>query len=319
MATKVTIGLSAHRPEMLPLLADLMRRHDAVFLEEYPAPGFRRMLRGTLSIEDYLRRIDFEYPQFSRELCRLLREFSQEGIQIFQVEPFLSALMKIHALFAGGFGPEALHKNSIHFQVYNAEGRATSALIDYYRTVMSCSLEETVETIKRFARADAARFRLRDALRARALAGRVLRYQNAFVEAGVIHLQLWLMLQKALGQRARVKPVFVADAPLKTLGLKRRRYGPGDQLTLLYIFQPGFSARKREQVLAARSVIYAKIIQKEELTCATPAFPHLRNEQSCIRTVNRLSFSDCRTLFPHIRRAGSVKARSIVDDFLAGS
>jgi hypothetical protein len=32
---KITLGLSMHRPEMVPFLADWMKRHDAVVLKEY--------------------------------------------------------------------------------------------------------------------------------------------------------------------------------------------------------------------------------------------------------------------------------------------
>jgi len=49
------------------------------FLGEPPAPGFDRMLRGKLSVDDYLLPIDVEYPRFSREMCRLLRELHAEG------------------------------------------------------------------------------------------------------------------------------------------------------------------------------------------------------------------------------------------------
>jgi hypothetical protein len=59
----ITIGFSIHRPEIIPLTADLMRRHEVIFLEEPPAPGFRRMLQGALSIEDYLLPVDVEYPE----------------------------------------------------------------------------------------------------------------------------------------------------------------------------------------------------------------------------------------------------------------
>ena len=45
--TQVTIGLSVHRPEMTPYISDQMRRHEAIFLEEPPDPGFKKMLAGS--------------------------------------------------------------------------------------------------------------------------------------------------------------------------------------------------------------------------------------------------------------------------------
>ncbi|MEJ2220725.1 MAG: hypothetical protein P8X80_07910 [Desulfobacterales bacterium] len=50
----ITIGFSIHRSEAIDLTADLMYRHDVIFLEEPPANGLPEMLQGTLSIDDYL-------------------------------------------------------------------------------------------------------------------------------------------------------------------------------------------------------------------------------------------------------------------------
>jgi hypothetical protein len=71
--------------------------------------------------------------------------------------------------------------------------------------------------------------------------------------------------------------------------------------------------------LAARSLIYSKIIAKEELTDNSSALPHLRNELACIQMVNRLSIDDCRRLLPRVRRAGTSATHQIVAAYLAGS
>jgi hypothetical protein len=62
----MTLGLSLHRPEMIPLIAERMRRHEAIFLEEPPATGFEPMLTGALAVDDYLRPLDMEYPAFKQ-------------------------------------------------------------------------------------------------------------------------------------------------------------------------------------------------------------------------------------------------------------
>jgi len=49
---KVTIGLSLHRPEMIPFLANWMQRNDAIVLEEPPVNGFEQMLQGALAVDD---------------------------------------------------------------------------------------------------------------------------------------------------------------------------------------------------------------------------------------------------------------------------
>ena len=218
---KITLGLSLHRPEMIPFLANWMQRHDAVVLEEPPADGFQQMLQGALAVDDYLQELDVEYPAFSRDMCDLLRKLRAEGKKIFQVEPFLEILLGIHEFFAEGHRPQELDPNSIQYPVYLAERNATKALLAYYQTVMTGSFKETIGTIKQFARMDAARFRLRDSLRAQALAPLVKKYPSAFIEAGVMHYPLWRLLRRQMPLQKQVRLIFIADAALNTLRQER--------------------------------------------------------------------------------------------------
>jgi len=314
---KITLGLSVHRPEMVPYMADWMRRHDAIFLEEPPAAGFAQMLTGELAVNDYLRELDVEYPAFSRNLCYLLQELKAEGMKIFQIEPFLEILLNIHEYFAEGHRPEELNKSSVQYPVYLAERNATGALLAYYQIVMSGSFEASIEAIKQFARLDAARFRLRDSLRAQALAPLIKEYPSTFIEAGLIHYPLWRLLRRRVPPYHRVQLIFIADAALHTLGKKGHLFGPGDLLTLMYIFHPTVAQPKREALLAARSLIYSKLVAKEESTEDLNSLPHLRDELACIQIARRLSTDDCRHLFPLIRSATSAAARQIVAEYLA--
>jgi hypothetical protein len=314
---QATLGFSVHRPEMIPLISDLMQRHDALFLEEPPTADFRQMLQGLVPVDDYLIPLDVEYPEFSLRMCRLLRELHRKGKKIFQVEPFIESLLAIHEFFAEGHGPGELNKDSLQHPVYLAERNATAALLAYYRTVMYESFDKTIAAIKQFARMDAARFRLRDSLRAQELATLIGKYSASYVEAGVIHYPLWRLLRQQVSSQIRVRPVFLADAALKTMKEKGHLYGPGDQLTLLYMFHPNITTTMREQVLAARSIIYSKIIVKKELTEEGSTFPHLRDELACIRATGQLTLADCRRLFPLIRRAKSSDARQIVAEYMA--
>jgi len=314
---KITLGLSVHRPEMIPYMADWMRRHDAIFLEEPPAAGFAQMLTGELAVNDYLRELDVEYPAFSRNLCYLLQELKAEGMKIFQIEPFLEILLNIHEYFAEGHRPEELNKSSVQYPVYLAERNATGALLAYYQIVMSGSFEASIEAIKQFARLDAARFRLRDSLRAQALAPLIKEYPSTFIEAGVIHYPLWRLLRRRVPPYHRVQLIFIADAVLHTLGKKGHLFGPGDLLTMMYIFHPTVAQPKREALLAARSLIYSKLVAKEESTEDLNSLPHLRDELACIQIARRLSTDDCRRLFPVVRRATSSDARQIVAEYLA--
>jgi len=315
---RITIGFSIHRPEIIPVAADLMRRHEAIFLEDPPDPEFRRMLRGDLTIDDYLLGVDVEYPVFSRRMCRLLRELHREGKKIFQVEPFLEHLLEIHSFLAEGHAPSEIPRDSLRYRVYLAERNATGALLDYYRVVLKESFDATLEAVIRFARFDADRFRLRDDLRSRALLNHLKNGQSVFVEAGSIHWSLGQMLRQRLHNRVPVRPVFIAHEVLNTLGEKGHLYGPGDQLTLAYIFHPNIETTARERLLAARALVYTKLIEKQEFAIDSETFPHVRNELACIRTVKLLNLNDCGRLFPTIRRLKTPDARHLVHDYLVG-
>ena len=315
----VTLGLSVHRPEMMPLIYNQMRRHRAIFLEEPPHPDFKQMLAGNLAVNDYLAQVDVEYPAYSGLMCNMLRELNAEGKHIFQVEPFWEILLGIHEFFADGHHPEEIDRSSVQYPVYVAEKNATRALLDYYRTIVSGSFDHAIGAIMRFARMDAARFVLRDSLRAQAIASMIGDYPSAYIEAGVMHYPLFRLLRRQLPQNMKLKVSFLADKVLKNLGHKGHLYGPGDQLTLLYVYHPAMRNTRRERVLAARSMIYSKIAVKEELSNNLSTFPHLRDEIECIGMTRQLSIKDCRRLFPLVRRARSAEAREIVKGYLAES
>jgi hypothetical protein len=304
---------------MLSLIDESMKTHDAIFLEEPTTNGFFPMLQGTLATADYLMSVDVEYPEFSRRMCRLLQILHQRGKKIYQVEPFLKSLVEIHTFFANGHGPQDLNRDSDQYRVYLAERNAAGALLNYYKTVVAGSFDETVEAIRRFARQDAARFRLRDAMRAQAIITLLKVSESSYIEAGEMHYGLWSMLRRTVSKDFYVKPLFTAAAALETIGINSRFYGPGDKLTLLYVFHPTIHETVRERLLAARSLVYTKIIEKKELTEDLESFPHLRDEAACIQKVNQLSLEDCRNIFPDLRRTNTFEARQIVDRYFKRS
>jgi hypothetical protein len=277
------------------------------------------MLRGAIPIEDYLIPLDVEYPEFSRAMCRLLRNLHAAGKKIYQVEPFWEVLLGIHDFFAEDRTPNDIPKNSLQWPVYQAERKATGALLAYYQAAVMGSFEQTQRAILRFARADAARFRLRDSLRAQALAPLVERNSSAYIEAGVMHFQLWRLLRQQLPEPDRLRPVFLADDAREEIAESGHLYGPGDQLTLFFIFHPSIAETERHRLLAARALVYAKIIEKQEIVSSSSNLPHLRDELFCIRTTGKLSLQDCRNLFPLIRQAKTAEARRIVADYITES
>jgi hypothetical protein len=314
--SKITVGLSLHRPEMIPWIAERMRQHEAIFLEEPNSPDFQHMLSGELAIEDYLLPLDVEYPDFSRGMCILHRELHAEGKAIHQVEPYIETLIHIQEFFAEGGRPDDLAEGSLAYHVYRAEKATTAALLAYYQTVVTGPFEDAVDSVLRFARVDAARFRLRDSLRAQEMARLIPKYRSSYVEAGLMHYPVWRLLRRSLPSSARVSPIFLAHAARPALTEKGHLYAPGDQLTFLYIFHPAIHQTEWEKLLAARSMVYSKILEKNELDERLEAFPHLRDELTCIRAARQLSLEDCRHLFPLIRRAGTQEARRVITEFL---
>jgi hypothetical protein len=85
---------------------------------------------------------------------------------------------------------------------------------------------------------------------------------------------------------------------------------------LIYIYRPHTKPSARETILAARSIIYSKLIGKMEIDDNRAQLPHLRNELACIRIASQLSLEDCRILFPRIRRSGTLEVRQIIADYM---
>lgn len=315
MKSRATVVFSNHRPETVELAEVWMARHDAVILEEPPDPGFQPMLSGRLGIDAYLETLDLEYPEFGRRMCDVLRRLHRDGKPLYQVEPFLEKLIEIHERFADGGSPADLKPGTDVHRVYAAERDATAALIDFYKVSVQGTFEETLVSVKRFAREDARRFALRDRMRSDAIA-KILKGGGAFyIEAGQIHYPLWRDLKRRVPAECALKVKFLMADAVHAMGYHRHLYGPGDLLTLIYRFHPGRS-NPAEDLLAGRALIYSKLIAKEEIVSADAPYPHTRDELAVDNTVRRLSLADCRYIFPYIRRASTETARDMVRHYL---
>jgi hypothetical protein len=292
-----------------------MRDHDAVFLEEPPDASFQQMLRGDIPIEDYVLTLDAEYPAFIHSMCLALRELSGMGISIYQVEPYLEHLVAIQEFFSSGGSPEKLDPHHVQYEVYLAEKVATAALLNFYKTATSGSFEETLKSVKHFARVDSRRFLLRDHMRAKALAPMIRRFNKSYIEAGQIHYLLWRMLRQNVGNSITVRPHFLMGGTVKSMRISRHLYGPGDILTLRYILRPDLPD-PMEDLLAARALIYNKLIHKDEMADGNEPYPHIRDELQVIEVVKQLTLKKCAKLFPLIRKATTDEARAVVAHLL---
>ena len=315
MTARATLVLANHRPETIPAAQRLMARHDAVILEEPPDPRFASMLNGQVPIDTYLETQDLEYPEFSRRMAEVLREHHRAGTRLYQIEPFIDHLLAIHERFAGGDGPSDLPTGTALHRVYLAEREATAALIDFYSVSTSGTFEATIQAVKRFARSDARRFALRDRMRAAAMVDVITAHGRTFIEAGLIHFPLWHELRRRLPTGCPIRVHFLMADAVRSMGYRGHLYGPGDLLTLHYRFHPQ-RRFQGEDLLAARALIYSKLIAKDEMIDADEAYPHTRDELQVSAMTARLSMVDCHRLYPPIRRASTTTAREIVQHYL---
>ena len=314
--TRLTIAYANHRPETLPLSRPIMEAHEQIILEEPPHLLFSEMVAGKISTDEYLYDQDIEYPAFSHQQCDLLRSLFNADKALHQIEPYLNYLIEVQDFFAEGSGPDDLDRSTVHYQVYLREKEATRALIEYYQAVRGDDFSLLIESIKQFARADAERFELRDQLRADAIVSRIEGQHSICVEAGPMHLLLYHHLRRLFPPGWSIKPVFVEHQGLRALGLKTGLYGPGDKLTVHYLFKrtlpPGLA-----DLLCARTLVFMKIVHKEEYADQQGPYPHLRDEGQAMALVNQLSFSQCRKLFMEIRDKSEKEAFALVSAYRA--
>jgi len=312
---QISLVYSTHRPETLKAASRLMRRYDAIILEEPSTPGFVEMLSGKFPLAEYLSEQDLEYPEFSRASCRMLQDLHGRGKTILQMEPFLDQLLRIHEFFADGGSPELLHDQPLLYPVCQAEKAATGSLIRFYRMALTDSFDAIVESVKAFARDDARRFVLRDRMRARVLAPVAEEFATIYVEAGVMHVRLWNELRRRLGPGSRLEQIHLMETASRSIWGRRHTFGPGDLLTMRFIYHPDFDGPKAD-LLAARSLIYSKILTKEEMAPSETPYPHLHNEIESIQMVSTLNQEECRKLYPQIRLTGTIDARAKVHEYI---
>jgi len=310
-----TVFFASHRPETLPLAEQALAGASLVALEEPPHPRFEDMLAGRVSDDDYLMAADPEFPAFARASLGLYRRLRAGGTALVQCDPFLEELLAVHEFFAAGGTPREVAPDTLRGRVYAAERDWSAALLRFYTAADGEDFAAVVGAVQDFARADAARGRLRDALRAAAVARLAWRRSDLAVEAGYIHAALPGELRRVLPAGWKVAARWLLAPAARPLCGKRQVLGPGDLLTLLYTFRPGHRSA-RADLLAARSLIHVKILGKEEQTAAPGKYPHTADEARCAALTAALSHDDCAALYPRLRHLPTRHARALVLAFL---
>ncbi len=312
----ITVAFSTHRLEVLKEAEARMREHDTIALEEPPHPDFHAMLCGDITIEDYLQETDYEFPRFAEASCRLYRVLHASGKRLLQVDPYMEKLNRLHDFLADGGDLQAVDPKDPMQAVYYAEKRATAALLHFYETSMTAPFTHVVQAVIQFARADAARIALRDAMRAKRLAEEALKVSTLYVESGYIHWKLFRDLCRCIEPKRRVRVCFLLEREARGRLGRKQVLGPGDTLTLLFVFHPKIRGPFVD-LLAARSLIYIKLLHKGEMEPDEASVPHLEDEIQAYRLTDRLSLTDCEKLYSQVRRRSPQEAREIVKTYSA--
>lgn len=312
----LTIGFTSHRIEIIPFISDLIKTHDLVIIEEAPNQKFVEMLRKDISIGEYISEAYMDFPIFCRHFYRILMEYRQRGKEILQVDPYMERLFQIYEMFSKGREPMDVINTPALKSVYEVESKASGVLIDFYESTLIKPFHKVVDAVKRFARADAERFRLRDEMRAEAIKDILPKGKRVFIEAGAIHLYLEKCLRDILGDEYLIESKSLLEPLVMELTGQRQAAAPGDTLTLCHIFGREME-EGLEDLLAARSLIYIKIVEKKEMMpIATEQFPHLRDEINAIGLAGNLTLSQCEELYYRIRFKDRMEALRIVDSCL---
>ena len=306
--SRVCLGYTSYRLETLPYVRRKMQEYQCIVLEEPPTPGFSEMLGREMATDSYLMLTDFGFPLFAREQCSILQELHFRGKTILQVEPFLQELIGIHEFFAAEGTPQQIPQGTITRQVYDCERAWTSRLLAFYKATGNArDFSAMVDAVKDFARVDAEKGRLRDTMRARALQELFGIYSSMYVEAGYIHFVLLKEMRNRLPASATLNIYYTLQDYFRAETGRRQLLGPGDILTLLYTWKPDYSGPKTD-ILAAQSLIYNKIVHKEEFQKNLEDLPHARNEIQAVNLARSLDYDQCAGLYDRIKGFSTQKA-----------
>jgi hypothetical protein len=301
----ITIGFSSHRIETLNSVKRIMKQHDVIITEEAQNPCFIGMLNKKISIREYIVEEYLTFPKFSQRYYRILRSLNRGGKAILQIEPFIERLIKIYEMFSDGKRPEDIMKLPSLKTVYSIEKKTTAALLDFYESSLKDTFPCVVQSVMRFAQADAEKFRIRDSMRAEAIAKIITKditeNKKVYIEAGGIHIFFEKMLKQKMKNRCHIYAVNLQEPLIKKMTGQSSFLPPGDLLTIHYILKKRKN-KTFERLQAGRSLIYIKLLKKEEmLPTKEVKAPHIEDAIKANQLVSTLSLSQCEEIFRKIR------------------
>ncbi len=307
--TQVTLGFTVFRPETAPFAARAMAGHEVIILEEPLTPGFEEMLQGRLAIEDYLMLTEFEFPEYARQQCCTLQTLHSHGVSVLQIHPWMDELVGVHEFFVAGNTPAQIPRGGKAWKVYSREHEWSRKLLAFYTAAGKKDFKGILSAVIEFARADAEKIRDMDQDRAEAIA-KVTRSSSVYVECGAIHHTMIGLLIKMLGH-GRIKTVHLMEEVCKERYGVRRLIPPGDLLTFRYLVRAPENIAQ-ETLLAARAMVYNRLMEKDETFDSVYAHPHMDAEAMVLQIINGLDTEQCRDIFGRIRHMGVRESLALV-------
>jgi len=288
----ILVLFTSHRVEMLPHFEEYAVKFDKIIIEEPRDEDFERMLKGEITVEDYVEKLNTAFPVYSQYQCELLKKLYAEGKKIHQVEPYLEILEKIHKAIEND-RLEEIPSDENTTKVREIERTVNEAWIDYQEAFIKKDFDGLVDATVRFSRADAERFKVRDFMRAREIAKVIEDNSGVLVEAGQIHL----LLPKYLEEFGfKVSTVSLPEMVAKKLGIELYP-NPGNELTKKFMLGKDVSDEEA-RLMAARGLIYITLVPKEEMLPSDDnPYPHLIEENKIAKAVSKLSYDGCKKLF----------------------
>ena len=175
------------------------------------------------------------------------------------------------------------------------ELRIGQILKEYYTTLGKKDFDKLVDLTIKFAKLDAERIKFRCELRARKIAELI--NQGLLSGKIVIHTyHLHDILVKYIEDKVKdyeIQVVNLHKLVLEKLGIQMPTH-PGRELTLCYVYGRRLS-NEEEKLLAARSVMYVRMLPRFELRPSPQnEYPHTWKDYEILTFVNKLSYDECR-------------------------
>lgn len=315
----ITICFAPHWVELLNEMKEFIKQSDVIILEEPSNDFFEVMLRGVISIDEYIQLLSEEtfslkpaFPLYTSRLCFILKSMYMRGKMIYQIEPYLEIVEKIYR-FIDEHEKQGMEPNQILSEikklqefniVYNHEHITYKLLLEYYNS-WSKGFDEAVNALIKYSKADAQRLKLRSKMRATKIIETLKNIDtekmNIFIEAGNIHLPLYHYLSEHFGSN-NVRSVYLLNSIVKSFNKEIQcLIRPNDALTFMHIFN--INDDTLERTLAAKSIIRLIMINENEvLPSKNQPFPKTEEETVIAQLISSLNYEECKNLYYKLRR-----------------